>query len=248
VTSPLQAFKYTRKDTFLDSLDPRSKFFLSISLLLISLFTQSITVQLAVIGSTFLLVAAAKRLRQWVPTLQAITPLVLLIFAVNLLFSTPPSLAYAALMSLRFLAVTAAFSMFFLTTTPDDLALALEQSGVPREYSLMFTMSLRFIPTLAEDVETVGAALMSRGFKLDEGNIIKRAKNYVYLLVPLIVYEVRRSLMIAEALEARAFGASEKPTRVKELKMRARDYIVLAASLLASFSPQIIMWLGLNPP
>ncbi len=237
MSSPLQAFKYVPKDTFMDRLDPRSKFALSLSLLAASLASPQLTMQLVYLALATLLIAAAKRLAQWTPTLKAISPLVAAIFAANLIFTPGMPLTYATLMALRFFTVTTSFTLFFLTTTPDDLSLALEEMGVPREYTLMFTMSLRFVPTLADDVETVTAALLSRGFQLDRGNIIQRAKNYVYLLVPLIIYEVRRSLMIAEALEARAFGATKKPTRLYTLKMKKPDYLVLIASALIAVSP-----------
>ncbi len=240
MSSPLQAFKYVKKDTFMDSLDPRSKFALSISLLLASLLSNSVTVQLALFATAAALIAAAKRASQWLPTLKALTPLVLLIFAANLVFTPGMPLRGAALMALRFLAVTTAFSLFFLTTTPDDIALALEQSGVPREYTLMLTMSLRFVPTLADDVETVTAALLSRGFQLDRGNLLQRARNYVYLLVPLIVYEVRRSLMIAEALESRAFGATKHPTSLYKLSLRPVDYAVILVSAIVAATPLLV--------
>ncbi len=239
MSSPLQAFKYIKKDTFMDKLDPRAKLALSISMLVASLFSNSILVQLIILSAAAVLIIAAKRATQWIPTLKALTPLLALIFAANLFFTPGMPLRYAALMTLRFLTVTTAFSLFFLTTTPDDMALALEQTGLPREYTLMLTMSLRFVPTLADDVETVTAALLSRGFQLDRGNLLQRAKNYVYLLIPLIVYEVRRSLMIAEALESRAFGATKHPTSLYSLHLRARDYVVILISALTATIPLI---------
>jgi len=130
-------------------------------------------------------------------------------------------------MVFRFLALTSAFSVFFLTTTPDDFMSALEKIGLPKEYTLMFTMSMRFVPTLARDLQIIVDAQKSRGLELEKGSLIRKVKNYVPILIPLIIYEIRRSIMIAEALEARAFGALKQTTSYTELKMKFKDYIFI---------------------
>ncbi len=61
---------------------------------------------------------------------------------------------------------------------------------------------------------------------------MQRIKNYAYLLIPLIVYEIRRSLMVAEALESRAFGATRSPTNVYKLKPTKKDVAVSVVFLL----------------
>lgn len=140
---------------------------------------------------------------------------------------TENRLNYAFSMVFRFLALTSAFSVFFLTTTPDDFMSALEKIGLPKEYTLMFTMSMRFVPTLARDLQIIVDAQKSRGLELEKGSLIRKVKNYVPILIPLIIYEIRRSIMIAEALEARAFGALKQTTSYTELKMKFKDYIFI---------------------
>lgn len=228
----LQAFKYTRKDTLIDRLDPRTKFIISASLTLTSLLCFSITIQTILLLITLLLVFVSKRMIQWIKSLKGLTVLVALIFILNLISMPGFDILYSSIMALRFLVITASFSLFFLTTTPDDLAAALEEIKVPREYSLLFTLSFRFVPTLASDVEIISDALKSRGFELEKGGFVQRIKNYAYLLIPLIVYEIRRSLMIAEALEARAFGATKRPTRITKLDMSIYDYAFIILFLV----------------
>lgn len=227
----LQAFKYARKDTLIDELDPRTKFIVSVLTTLASLICFSLTAQIILLTIVFLLILVSKRATQWIKSLKGLAILVALIFVLNLITTPGFDVLYSSIMALRFLVITASFSFFFLTTTPDDLATALEEIKVPREYSLLFTLSFRFVPTLAGDVETISDALKSRGFELEKGSFIQRIKNYAYLLIPLIVYEIRRSLMIAEALEARAFGATKKPTRITRLKMNIRDYVFVTIFL-----------------
>jgi energy-coupling factor transport system permease protein len=150
------------------------------------------------------------------------------IFVMNVIFGTPivSSLAFTT----RFFAIMSAFSFFFMTTSADDLGLALEQVHVPYSISFTFTTAVRLVPTMAIDAQTVVDAQRSRGLELDRGNFIKRVRNYIPILIPLIISAIRRSVELAEALESRAFGATEKRTPIVRLRMRAADYLVILAT------------------
>ncbi|MEM3703075.1 MAG: energy-coupling factor transporter transmembrane component T, partial [Candidatus Bathyarchaeia archaeon] len=67
-----------------------------------------------------------------------------------------------------------------------------------------------------------------RGLELERGNFLKRIKNYIPILIPLIVSAIRRSLELAEAMESRAWGATKKRTNLYVLKMRRGDFIFIA--------------------
>jgi energy-coupling factor transport system permease protein len=134
-------------------------------------------------------------------------------------------------MSLRFLVLVESFSIFFLTTSPDHLSLALEQSHVPYEFCFAFTTAVRFVPVLAEEAQTIMDAQKARGLELERGNFIKRVRNYIPILIPLIVSAIRRSLELAEAMESRAWGATEKRTNLYVLKMKSADYTLIAVSI-----------------
>ncbi|RLE77507.1 MAG: hypothetical protein DRJ44_01845 [Thermoprotei archaeon] len=222
-----EGFKFKKKNTLIHDLDPRAKFiYLIMSFISALLFTEPIP--LVIIFLTSLpLVIIAKTLKEWSRSMKSLSLFVTFIFILNLLSMTENRLNYAFSMVFRFLALTSAFSVFFLTTTPDDFMSALEEMGLPKEYTLMFTMSMRFVPTLARDLQIIVDAQKSRGLELEKGSLIKKVRNYVPILIPLIIYEIRRSIMIAEALEARAFGALRKTTSYTELKMGIRDYIFI---------------------
>jgi energy-coupling factor transport system permease protein len=146
--------------------------------------------------------------------------LILLIFFTNLIVGvvsndfqlTSESLTYSTSMSLRFVVLMTSFSLFFLTTSPDDLGLALEQSHIPYEFCFAFTTAVRFVPVLAREAQTIRDAQKSRGLELEKGGFTKRIRNYIPILIPLIVSAIRRSLELAEAMETRAFGAKKQRT------------------------------------
>ncbi|RLE63578.1 MAG: hypothetical protein DRJ38_07200 [Thermoprotei archaeon] len=225
--SIFEGFKFKKKNTIIHNLDPRAKsVYLVMSFISALLFTEPIP--LIIIFLTSLpLVFIAKTFREWSRSMKSLSFFIAFIFILNLISMTENRLNYAFSMVFRFLALTSAFSVFFLTTTPDDFMSALEKIGLPKEYTLMFTMSMRFVPTLARDLQIIVDAQKSRGLELEKGSLIRKVKNYVPILIPLIIYEIRRSIMIAEALEARAFGALKQTTSYTELKMKFKDYIFI---------------------
>jgi energy-coupling factor transport system permease protein len=75
-------------------------------------------------------------------------------------------------------------------------------------------------------------AQKARGLELERGNFLKRVRNYIPILIPLIVGAIRRSLELAEAMESRAWGASEKRTNLYVLKLKNPDYLLAFGSVL----------------
>jgi len=74
-------------------------------------------------------------------------------------------------------------------------------------------------------------AQKARGLELEKGNFLKRIRNYVPVLIPLIVSAIRRSLELAEAMESRAWGATKKRTNLYALKLHRGDFVLLAVTV-----------------
>jgi energy-coupling factor transport system permease protein len=142
---------------------------------------------------------------------------------------------YSLALTIRFLVLVTSFSLFFITTSPDKLSLALEKARIPYEFNFAFITAIRFVPVLADEAQTIMDAQRSRGLELDKGNFLVRIKNYIPILLPLIINSIRRSLELAEAMESRAFGATKNRTNLYELKMGKLDIAVLIISISLIF-------------
>jgi len=185
-------------------------------------------------------VFVAKVEKQWLRSMRGAAFLATFIFVINIVTRfisagwvfTAFDIEEAAAMTLRFVVLVESFSVFFLTTSPDHLGLALEQSKVPFEFAFAFTTAVRFVPVLAEEAQTIMDAQKARGLELEKGNLMKRIRNYIPVLIPLIVSAIRRSLELAEAMESRAWGACKKRTNLYALKLHRGDYILLALSIV----------------
>jgi energy-coupling factor transport system permease protein len=182
----------------------------------------------------------AKAQKQWIRSLRGAAFLAGFIFIVNILTTfynsgftfTLINIESAITLTMRFVVLVASFSVFFLTTSPDHLGLALEQSHMPYEFAFAFTTAVRFVPVLAEEAQTIMDAQKARGLELEKGNLLKRIRNYIPILIPLIVSAIRRSLELAEAMESRAWGAAKKRTNLYLLKLHKGDCILFGITVL----------------
>ncbi len=153
----------------------------------------------------------------------------------------------AAFMGIRLVLLIIGSSMPTLTTRPIGLTDGIEallspfkKIGLPaHELAMMMTIALRFIPTLLEETDKIIKAQQARGADFESGNIMRRAKALIPILVPLFISAFRIAQDLAMAMEARCYGSGIKRTRMNAMKLGKRD---LAASiLLAAFLAIIIL-------
>jgi len=238
--SLFEGFRFRSVSSPIHALDPRVKFFYVCVLFVITImFYQLLPLALLfVIQLPFVFIAGVQR--QWVRSLRGALFFAVIIFTTNLATRyiyggyvlTPSILEESVAMTFRFVVLVESFSIFFLTTSPDHLGLALEQSHVPYEFCFAFTTAVRFVPVLAEEAETIMDAQKARGLELERGNFLKRIRNYIPILIPLIVSAIRRSLELAEAMESRAWGSTENRTNLYVLQMKRADYSLIMISIL----------------
>lgn len=126
------------------------------------------------------------------------------------------------------------------TTSPVDLTGGIERLlsplkkiGLPiHEFAMMMTTALRFIPTLIEETDRIMSAQKSRGADFSSGNLLKRVKALIPVLIPLLISAFRRALELADAMECRCYRGGNGRTRMKELKLDADDIVFFALTLL----------------
>ncbi|MDR0292774.1 MAG: energy-coupling factor transporter transmembrane protein EcfT [Oscillospiraceae bacterium] len=152
----------------------------------------------------------------------------------------------AVFMALRLLMLISCTFMLTYTTSPLALADALGRLMSPlakirvpvHEFAMMMTIALRFIPTIIEETDKIMSAQKARGADFETGNLFRRAKALIPLLVPLFVGAFRRADDLAVAMECRCYHGGGGRTRMKQLRMTGVDALVLTGSvaLLAGVS------------
>lgn len=237
--SVFDGLKFRKVYSPIHNLDPRVKFIYVIAVFVAAIIFGELLPLIALLLMQIPFVLLAGVQREWLRSLRGAAFLAAIIFFTNFLFSfvsagyvvLATNVEWAAAMTLRFVVLVESFSVFFLTTSPDHLGLALELTRVPYEFAFAFTTAVRFVPVLAEEAQTIMDAQKARGLELEKGNFMKRIRNYIPVLIPLIVSAIRRSLELAEAMESRAWGATKKRTNLYALRLHRGDVALLAITI-----------------
>jgi energy-coupling factor transport system permease protein len=247
--SILQAFNFRKKNTVIHRLDPRTKLYLAIVLFVLSFIFGEVIILSLLLLFLLLLLSVARSLGQWFATVRGLSFLLIFIVILNSIFITAGNaLGYALTLVVRLLDIMACFSIFFLTVHPDDLAQAMIRLHVSFDFAFTLSMATRYVPTLAVEAQTIMDAQMARGLELQKGNMFRRIRNYLPIIIPLIICSIRRALSIAESLESRAFGSTKKRTYLKMLRMGKKDYlVVLATTIAALYLIHLKLFVGLPP-
>jgi energy-coupling factor transport system permease protein len=164
---------------------------------------------------------------------------------------TTCSLRLVGLMVPRLLEFMILISLLTLTTSTTELTQGLERLLSPlqrlrfpaHELAMVFTIALRFVPTLAEELEKIMKAQASRGADFGEqGRVrfIQRTRNLIPLLVPLFLSALRRAEDLSLAMEARGYIGGKGRTSFIQLKSAPQDYLALA--LVLSFCALILLY------
>ena len=150
---------------------------------------------------------------------------------------TDKGLIYAGFLTARLVLLVVGASVLTFTTSPVELADGIEVLLTPlkwikipvHEFALVMSIALRFIPTLMEETDRIMSAQKARGAGLDSGNVFKKAKALVPVLVPLLISAFRRADELGDAMDARCYAGSKKRTKMKKLTVTWRDLLGLLA-------------------
>jgi len=186
---------------------------------------------LVLMAATLLAVVMLDRLlRPWLHTAIALSPVVLLVGLMDMIYFGP---AHGLLVATRFILTVSLFALFFLTSSLDDVSAALMSWRLP--YPLVFALvtGARFAPTVTMEAREIMDAYQARGVD-HSGGVLGWLHRYGRILIPLVAATIRRSLRLAEAMEMRGFGKTNHPTVLRDLRWRAQDslLVTIAVALL----------------
>jgi energy-coupling factor transport system permease protein len=124
-------------------------------------------------------------------------------------------------------------SLLTLTTSPVEIADGIESLMYPlkwikfpvHEFALIMSIALRFIPTLLDETDRIIKAQKARGADFESGNIFKRIKALVPVLIPLLISSFRRADELADAMDSRCYAGSTNRTKYKKLTLTWRDLV-----------------------
>ncbi len=194
-------------------------------------------------------------------SLKPIRVLMVFMFLLNLIFTkgetvlwdlgfwqlTLEAILRSVFLIIRIILLVAGASMLTLTTSPIALTDGIEKLFSPlkvfrfpaHELAMMMTIALRFIPTLMDESEKIRNAQMARGADFESGNVFRRVKSMIPILIPLFVSSFRKADELAIAMESRCYHGGDGRTRMHQLRFRLPD--LFAALITLAFLCALIL-------
>ncbi len=252
--------QYYPAQSFVHKMDARAKILLSIAYIVAVFLVSSFHFLGFLACLTFVFITAVFAhisILKLLKSIKAVIFIVILTAILQLLFNqdgkvlaefwvikiTDLGLLNAGFIVSRITLIVMGASLLTFTTSPVEIADGIESLLYPlkfikfpvHEFALIMSIALRFIPTLLDETDRIIKAQKARGANFESGNIFKRAKALIPVLIPLLISSFRRAVELADAMDARCYAGSKKRTRYKKLKFSYRDLIgtLVVAGLIA---------------
>lgn len=245
MSSGIKLGQYIPGQSFIHNLDPRTKIIgcLSITSLVLvdshwyTLFISLVTIIFAFVISGFGIKSIARALRKlrYILLFSFVFQMILrpgeVILEFGFLSMTKEGIELGLSTTLRMVTAYLSSSLLTMTTPPIKLVsgmefilLPLQNIGIPiHQISMMISTSLRFLPIIVEEAETIKSAQLSRGAPLHSKNLKLRMKSMTSILVPLLVASLQRANDLAIAMESRCYTGGSSKMRLKQLHFKRND-------------------------
>lgn len=237
-------------DSFVHKLDPRAKLmFLIAYIVFIFIAGNFISLGLLCVLLIVAMFVSIIPVKMYLRNIKAILPIILITALLNVFYTsggkvlvdwwiftiTAQGIYRAVFMAVRIILLILSSAVLSHTTSPTSLTGAIESLLSPLKFiglgnavhtmAMTMTIALRFIPTLIEETQKIMNAQKARGADLDSGNLLKKVKALLPILIPLLISSVRRAYELAEAMECRCYNGGEGKTRMKQMTLKATDLV-----------------------
>ncbi|MBR2336536.1 MAG: energy-coupling factor transporter transmembrane protein EcfT [Clostridia bacterium] len=266
--------QYYQADSFVHKMDPRVKILLLIAYIVMVFVAKTFLGLFATLIFLLVTVVASKvPIGSVLKSIKAILFLVVFTAILNICFYSPKNgdthlfwvvytegLISAGFLALRLVSLVMGSAVLTLTTTPVSLTDGIESLLKPlslvkfpvHDLALIMSIALRSIPTLANETERIINAQKARGAEFDSGNIIKKAKALIPVLIPLLISAFRRGDELGDAMDARCYSGSKVRTKYKKLTLTFRDLVatlvvaiaITGVIMLNAYDAQIMLMLA----
>ncbi len=251
--------QYYPADSFVHKMDPRVKIVLSIAYIVAVFLVQEFYFLGFAAAFLYILVTTLVARVPFLKVLRSIKAILFFVIfssVLQVLFNregtvlakwwvieiTDVGLLRAAHISLRIVLIVMGTALLTLTTTPVEIADGIESLLTPLKwikvpvhaFALIMSIALRFIPTLMDETDRIINAQKARGADFESGNIFRRIKALIPILLPLLVSSFRRADELGDAMDARCYSGAKGRTKYKKMRLTYRDFIgfILTAGLI----------------
>ena len=243
-----EILQYVPGNGIFHRLHPITKILFIILVSVVTIITTSIPVLIGILLLLFLLAFAGHLLRPVIQQMVLILMMSIVIYLITILTIsegtvigylvpsfipviggsipvTVGALMVGTVLTLRFAILISAFQLFVISTQPRDLVHTMERARIPAEYTLMFVIALRFIPTLQIEGKRIHEAQLARGYHPGDG-FIGRIRSVAPVMVPLVSNSLSRATILGLTIDLRGYR-SQVRTRLRERTLGVADKVAI---------------------
>lgn len=170
----------------------------------------------------------------------------------DFLIVTKETMWYFLVRLTKFMASFLLSLTFIQSITPSELSAGLHSIKVPYKICMIVSLAFRYIPDITRDFNNVRVSMQTRGLELDskKSSLLTRLKQYVLILVPLLITSFDRVGNIANGMDLRGFGKKKDKTYYCEHDDTKGDKILFPFTILAALGllAVIIIKIVYKPP
>lgn len=146
---------------------------------------------------------------------------------------TLEQLLYQLTKLFKYLSVIPLGIIFFLTTNPSEFASSLNKIGLDYKVCTVLSLTLRYFPDVQRDFNSISLSQQARGLDMSKNEkIVKRLKNVIAILIPLIFSTLDRIELISNAMDLRGFKKSKTRTWYSYKPLTSKDFITMAVCVI----------------
>ena len=131
------------------------------------------------------------------------------------------------------------------TTDVNQMTVGMVRAKIPYKIVFIFSSTLRFVPLLLEEVQSIIESQSLRGLNFEKMGWLNKAQVYAKVAVPLILNSLSKSQKLEIVLQSKAFSGSSQRTYLHESALTPPDYILMIGSALLLLMA-IALYLGLG--
>ena len=217
---------YIDQGSWLNKMHPYTKLLYILTAIMIPLTGGKLWLFPVMIVSSLILLLNGRIIKRALPLVGFSFTLIVVIFLIQGLFNHnnetvlfsigwitfyKEGTLFATRIGCNILNMLLAFSVFVLTTSPQDLVDEMEKSGFSPKFGYVINSVFQILPQMMATKDTITDAQRSRGMET-EGNLMARMKAFLPLISPVVMSSLINTRERAIALDVRGFGRKQKKT------------------------------------
>lgn len=227
--------RYINNKTFIHDLNTVNKLLTIPLFILITINTKSIYYHFVyLIYLLFLIVLSKVSFKKYIKSLKYVLYLMGGIFLINIIFNTP--IIDNIVNILRIIEIVIYSSIITMTTSEsemlDGISIILKPLKIFKininKLSLIFTLTIRFIPIIIDQINKIIKTLLSKGINFKK-NIVLILKS---IIIPTFSLSIKKADDLSESMEVRMYNINNYEKKIIYNKWNIKDLIIIIIYIL----------------